>query len=117
MEEVQFDMAFMFRYSERPGTYAHRCLPDDVPDEVKARRLEEIIKLQNRISLHSNRQDVGKTFEVLAEGTSKKSVDMLFGRTSQNKVAVFPRENHLKGDYVQVMITGCTQTTLIGEAL
>jgi len=114
MQEVQFDMAFMFRYSDRPGTYAHLHLPDDVPDEVKARRLDEIIKLQNKISLHSNRDDVGKTFDVLAEGVSKKSKDMLFGRTSQNKVVVFPRDSWEKGDYVPVVITGCTQTTLIG---
>jgi tRNA-2-methylthio-N6-dimethylallyladenosine synthase len=115
MQEVKFDMAFMFKYSERPGTYAHRHLTDDVPEEVKSRRLEEIIRLQNRISLHSNKNDIGKSFEVLAEGISKKSDEMLFGRTSQNKVAVFPRGNVQKGDYVRVLITGCTQTTLIGE--
>ena len=114
MEEVRFDMAFMFRYSERPGTYAATHLPDDVPDEVKARRLEEIISLQNRISHQLNREDVGKRFEVLTEGVSKKSAEMLFGRTSQNKVVVFPRGHHQKGDLVQVTITGCTQTTLIG---
>jgi len=115
MQEVKFDMAFMFRYSERPGTYAHQHLPDDVPDTVKAERLDEIIRLQNRISLQSNKQDVGKCFEVLAEGVSKKSQEMLFGRSSQNKVVVFPRGEVQRGDYVQVRITGCTQTTLIGE--
>lgn len=116
MKTVRFDLAFMFRYSERPGTYAQRHLADDVPEEVKLRRLDEIIRLQNRISLENNRADTGKTFEVLVEGNSKKSKDMLFGRTSQNKVAVFPRENHQKGDLVRVTITGCTQTTLIGVA-
>jgi tRNA-2-methylthio-N6-dimethylallyladenosine synthase len=115
MQEVRFDMAFMFKYSERPGTYAHQHLPDDVPEEVKARRLDEIIKLQNKISLQSNKDDIGKTFEALAEGISKKSKEMLFGRTSQNKVVVFPRGNFKKGDFVRVKITGCTQTTLIGE--
>lgn len=116
MEQVHFDMAFMFKYSERPGTYAHKHLKDDVPEEVKLRRLNEIIKLQNRLSLKSNRNDVGKTFEVLVEGISKKSKEMVFGRTSQNKVAVFPDKGYLKGDYVQVKIKDCTQTTLIGEA-
>jgi tRNA-2-methylthio-N6-dimethylallyladenosine synthase len=117
MEEVRFDMAFMFKYSERPGTWAHQHLPDDVPEAVKAKRLDEIIKLQNKISHQSNREDIGKTFEVLTEGTSKKSKEMLFGRSSQNKVVVFPRGNFQKGDYVQVKITGCTQTTLIGDTI
>jgi tRNA-2-methylthio-N6-dimethylallyladenosine synthase len=115
MQQVKFDMAFMFKYSERPGTYAHQHLPDDVPEEVKARRLDEIIRLQNKISLQSNKNDIGKTFEVLVEGISKKSNEMLFGRTPQNKVVVFPRGGYQRGDYVGVTITGCTQTTLIGE--
>ncbi len=115
MELVHFDMAFMFKYSERPGTYAHKHIEDDVPEEVKLRRLNDVIKLQNRLSLQSNRYDVGKTFEVLVEGISKKSKEMVFGRTSQNKVAVFPDRGFLKGDYVQVKIKDCTQTTLIGE--
>jgi tRNA-2-methylthio-N6-dimethylallyladenosine synthase len=117
MQQVKFDMAFMFKYSERPGTYAHQHLRDDVPEEVKARRLDEIIKLQNKISLQSNKDDIGKTFEVLVEGISKKSNEMLFGRTSQNKVVVFPRGNYHKGEFVRVKITNCTQTTLIGETL
>lgn len=117
MEEVRFDMAFMFKYSERPGTYAHQHLPDDVPEAVKAKRLDEIIKLQNLISHQSNREDIGKVVEVLAEGTSKKSKEMLFGRSSQNKVVVFPRGGYQKGDYAQVRITGCTQTTLIGATI
>ena len=107
-------MAFMFKYSERPGTYAHRHLPDDMPEEEKAGRLEEIIGLQNRISHEKNREDVGKLFEVLVEGVSKKSDQMLFGRSSQNKVVVFPAENSRKGELVTVRVTGCTQTTLIG---
>lgn len=115
MEWAQFDSAFMFRYSERPGTYAAQHLPDDVPDEVKARRLQEIIDLQNRLSFESNQRDVGKQFEVLVEGYSKKSHADLMGRTSQNKAVVFPAGNHKKGDFVKVRITTATQATLIGE--
>ncbi|MCG6187931.1 tRNA (N6-isopentenyl adenosine(37)-C2)-methylthiotransferase MiaB [Maribellus maritimus] len=115
MEEVKFDMAFMFKYSERPGTYAHKHLEDDIPEEIKTRRLNEVIQLQNRMSMESNQNDIGKTMEVLVEGFSKKSDDMLFGRTSQNKVAVFPKYNFKKGDFVQVKIEKCTQTTLIGD--
>ncbi len=112
---VHFDMAFMFKYSERPGTYAHKHLPDDVPEDVKLHRLKEVIKHQNRLSLKSNRSDVGKSFEVLVEGISKKSKEMVFGRSSQNKVVVFPDKGFLKGDYAIVRIKDCTQTTLIGE--
>lgn len=114
MKEVEFDTAFMFKYSERPGTYAHKHLADDVPEEVKLQRLNEIIQLQNKISLQSNRSDIGKTFEVLVEGISKKSADMMYGRSSENKVVVFPGAARCKGEYVKVSITGCTQTTLIG---
>ncbi|QGY43393.1 tRNA (N6-isopentenyl adenosine(37)-C2)-methylthiotransferase MiaB [Maribellus comscasis] len=117
MEEVKFDMAFMFKYSERPGTYAHKHLTDDIPEEIKTRRLNDVIRLQNRMSMESNQNDIGKTVEVLVEGFSKKSDDMLFGRTSQNKVAVFPKYNFKKGDFVQVRIEKCTQTTLIGDIL
>ncbi len=115
MEEVKFDAAFMFRYSEREGTIAAKKYEDDVPEEVKARRLQEIIDLQHKHSLASNRADVGKTFEVLAEGFSKRSKGMLSGRNSQNKVVVFKAENIKPGDYVNVRITGCTAATLIGE--
>jgi len=115
MEWAGFDMAFMFKYSERPGTYAWKKMADDVPDEVKTRRLNEIIHLQSRLSLESNQKDIGKVFEVLAEGPSKKSKDMLSGRTSQNKVVVFPKKHFKKGDFVQTRIIRCTQTTLIGE--
>lgn len=116
MEWARFDLAFMFKYSERPGTYAHQHLADDVPEETKIKRLNEIIDLQNKISLKNNHDDIGKTFEVLVEGNSKKDKDELFGRNSQNKVVVFPKENYKKGDFVQVTITRCTQTTLIGTA-
>ena len=115
METVKFDMSFMFKYSERPGTYSAEHLKDDVPEETKIRRLNEIIRLQNKISLENNLNDRGKTFEVLVEGTSKKSDEMLAGRTSQNKVTVFPKEKYQKGDIVSVRITDATQTTLIGQ--
>jgi tRNA-2-methylthio-N6-dimethylallyladenosine synthase len=115
MEETGFDMAFMFKYSERPGTYAAKYLRDDVSDEVKTRRLNEIINLQNKISLENNRKEIGTTFDVLAEGFSKKSKEMLFGRTSQNKVVVFPKYGFKKGDLVKAKIFNCTRTTLIGD--
>jgi tRNA-2-methylthio-N6-dimethylallyladenosine synthase len=115
MEWARFDMAFMFKYSERPGTYAWKKMTDDVPEDVKTRRLNEIIHLQNRLSLESNRRDIGKTFEILAEGPSKKSNEMLSGRTSQNKMVVFPKKQIKKGDFVPIRIVRCTQTTLIGE--
>ena len=115
MEEVRFDAAFMFRYSERAGTIAAKKYKDDVPDEVKARRLQEIIDLQHKHSLASNRADVGKTCEVLVEGFSRRSKGMLSGRNSQNKVVVFRTENVKPGEYVNVRITGCTAATLIGE--
>ncbi len=115
MEQVKFDLAFMFKYSERPGTYAHKHLKDDVPEETKIRRLNEVIQLQNKLSLESNQSDIGKTFEVLVEGFSKKSDKMLFGRTSQNKGVVFPKYNFKKGDFVKIRIDKCTQTTLIGD--
>ncbi|MDD2381786.1 MAG: tRNA (N6-isopentenyl adenosine(37)-C2)-methylthiotransferase MiaB [Mariniphaga sp.] len=116
MSRVKFDMAFMFKYSERPGTYAASHLKDDIPEKIKLKRLDEIITLQNKISLENNLNDRGKTFEVLVEGLSKKSDKMLFGRTSQNKVVVFPGKSFQKGDLVNVRITDATQTTLIGES-
>lgn len=115
MREVGYDYAFMFKYSERPNTIAQKKFEDDVPKEVKSARLQEIIDLQQSLSLESNKRDVGKTFEVLAEGTSKKSEDQLMGRNSQNKVVVFPRGKHEKGDYVMVKVSSCTTATLIGE--
>ena len=117
MREVGYEFAYMFKYSERPGTFASKHLPDDVPDEVKTRRLSEIIALQNELSEASNRRDVGREFEVLVEGRSKRSDAQLSGRTSQNKVVVFDRGRHDVGDYVRVRITGCTPATLFGEEI
>lgn len=117
MEWVGYDFAYMFKYSERPGTFAARKYEDDIPDRVKGRRLNEIIGLQNRLSLMSKERDVGKTLEVLAEGVSKKSRDQLYGRSSQNKVVVFPRERFSPGDYVNVRIDRCTSATLIGKVV
>ncbi len=115
MREVGYDFAYMFKYSERPGTFAQRNMADDVPDEVKTRRLSEIIELQNSLSEQSNRRDVGKEFEILVECTSKRSDQQLSGRTSQNKMVVFDRGTHRAGDYVRVRITGCSSATLFGE--
>ena len=116
MNRVGYDYAFMFKYSERPGTIAQKKLDDDVPESMKSERLREIIDLQQQLSHASNKRDIGKTFEVLAEGFSKKSADFLMGRNSQNKVLVFPKGNYQKGDYVQVKVTDCTPATLIGTA-
>ncbi|MDD3209915.1 tRNA (N6-isopentenyl adenosine(37)-C2)-methylthiotransferase MiaB [Bacteroides graminisolvens] len=117
MEECGYDSAFMFKYSERPGTYASKKLVDDVPEEIKVARLNEIIALQNRLSLEANQRCVGKTYEVLVEGVSKRSREQLFGRTEQNKVVVFDRANHKIGDFVQVVITEASSATLKGEPL
>ncbi len=117
LKEVVFDSAFMFKYSERPGTFASKNLPDNVPEEVKIERLNEIIALQNQMSALSNQRDVGKVFEVLVEGRSKRSSEQLFGRTSQNKVVVFPKGNHKVGDFVLVKISSSTSATLIGEEI
>ncbi|MBR4380668.1 MAG: tRNA (N6-isopentenyl adenosine(37)-C2)-methylthiotransferase MiaB [Bacteroidaceae bacterium] len=115
MEECAYDAAFMFKYSEREGTYASKHLADDIPEEVKIRRLNEIIALQNRLSAEANARAVGKTYEVLVEGVSKRSRDQLFGRTEQNRVVVFDRGNNHIGDFVNVKITGSTSATLLGE--
>jgi len=114
MRECGYDSAFMFKYSERPGTYASKHMPDDVPEDVKLRRLNEMIALQNQLSAESYRKDVGKTFEVLVEGVSKRSKQQLFGRTGQNKVVVFDKGNHHIGDFVRVMITDSSSATLKG---
>ena len=113
MEEVGFDWAFMFQYSERPGTLAARNYPDDVPPEVKTRRLNEIIALQNRKGLESYRRDIGKRLTVLVEGPSKRNPDDLCGRASNNKMCVFPGGGHKVGDYVDVVVDACTSATLI----
>lgn len=115
MREVGFDSAFMFKYSERPGTYAAKKMEDNVPEEVKGRRLQEIIDLQLELSQKSNEQDVGKEFEVLVEGFSKRSREQLFGRTEQNKVVVFDKQKHRIGEFVKVKIIGFTAATLFGE--
>ena len=115
MREVGYDSAFMFKYSERPGTYAARHFEDDVPEEEKIRRLNEIIALQNELSLESNRRDVGKTFEVLVEGFSKRSREQMCGRSQQNKMIVFPKGDTKPGDFVKVRITEASSATLIGE--
>ncbi|MGW8315924.1 MAG: tRNA (N6-isopentenyl adenosine(37)-C2)-methylthiotransferase MiaB [Bacteroidales bacterium] len=114
MKWVGYDFAYMFKYSERPGTLAARKYEDDVPERVKGTRLNEIIQLQNRLSLESKEKEVGRTVEVLVEGISKKSPDELYGRTSQNKVVVFPRESYTPGQYVKVKIERCTSATLLG---
>ena len=117
MKEVGFDSAFMFKYSERPGTYAAKKLADDISEDIKIERLQQIINLQNELSLESNKHDVGKTFEVLVEGFSKRSKEQLFGRSSQNKVIIFDKGNHRIGEFVNVKVTGNTSATLFGEAL
>ena len=114
-KQVGYDYAFMFKYSMRPNTYAHKRLTDDVSEEEKTRRLEEIIALQGELSLTSYQKDLGKTFEVLIEGTSKRNKEQLFGRNSQNKVIVFDGNGHKPGEYVKVKVLKCTSATLIGE--
>ncbi|MGM9816722.1 MAG: tRNA (N6-isopentenyl adenosine(37)-C2)-methylthiotransferase MiaB [Lepagella sp.] len=115
MREAGFDSAFMFKYSERPGTLASRMMPDNVPEEVKIERLNRMIALQNELSLESNRRDIGKTFEVLVEGRSKRSAEEYFGRTTQNKVVVFARGNNRPGDFIKVRIVDASSATLRGE--
>ncbi len=115
--EAAFDYAYMFCYSERPGTIAARNYPDDVPQEVKTRRLNEIIELQNQLSLESNRRDVGKVFEVLVEGSSKRNPEELCGRTGSDKMCVFPGLGHKAGDYVRVKVGDCTSATLLGTII
>ena len=116
MEYVKYDFGFMFAYSERPGTMAARKLEDDVPEETKKRRLTEIVNLQQKHSHFRTQQTVGKVVEVLIEKESKKSTEHWSGRTTQNTVAVFPKEYYKVGDFVNVRINECTSATLIGEA-
>ena len=117
MREVGYDSAFMFKYSERPGTYASKHLPDDVAEEEKIRRLNELIALQTEMSAIQNKKDEGKEFDVLVEGFSKRSREQLCGRTEQNKMVVFPKAGHHIGETVRVRITGSTSATLLGEAI
>ena len=115
VKEVGFDAAFMFKYSERPGTYASKHLPDDVPEDVKIRRLNELIHLQTEMSAIANKKDEGKEFDVLVEGFSKRSREQLCGRNEQNKMVVFDKGNHHIGETVRVKITSSTSATLMGE--
>jgi tRNA-2-methylthio-N6-dimethylallyladenosine synthase len=119
MENSRYDFSYMFFYSERPGTLAEKRYQDDIPPEIKKRRLQEIVELQNRLSLESNKKDIGKTFKVLIEGDSKKNIEEWKGRNSQNKVVVFQKNNNniKKGDYVEVKVTDCTQATLLGKII
>lgn len=117
MRVVGFDLAYMFKYSERPGTKASKSLPDNIDEETKGRRLQELIDLQTGWSLESNRRDIGKTFEVLVEGISKKSTEEMFGRSSQNKVIVFPAKDLPIGSLVNVKVRDCTSATLLGEMM
>jgi len=115
MKQVSYDYAFMFKYSERPDTFAANKMPDDVPEEVKGRRLQEVIAIQQESSLQNNKKDIGKVFEVLVENVSKRSKEQMSGRTQQNKVMVFNRKDTKIGDYVQVKCVDCTAATLLGE--
>ena len=117
MRECGYDSSFMFKYSERPGTYASRHLPDDVPEDIKIRRLNELIALQNELSAESNQRCIGQEYEILVEGVSKRSKDQLFGRTEQNKVVVFDRGTHRPGEYVRVRITESSSATLKGKEI
>jgi tRNA-2-methylthio-N6-dimethylallyladenosine synthase len=119
MAYAKYDMSYMFFYSERPGTLAQRRYTDDIPEDVKKRRLQEIVELQNKLSHQSNKADLGKTFKVLIEGQSKKSDKDWMGRSSHNKVVVFPKGIHSykPGDYVRVKVNECTQATLLGEII
>ena len=116
MREAAYDSAFMFKYSERPGTYASKHLPDDVREEVKLRRLNEMIHLQTELSAEANRRDEGREFDVLVEGFSKRSREQLCGRTEQNKMVVFDKGRHHIGETVRVRVTGSTSATLLGTA-
>ncbi len=117
MEYAGYDFAYMFIYSERPGTLAARQYPDDIPNEIKSRRLQEIITLQLKLSMESNKKDLGKIHKVLAESISKRSKEHLSGRNDQNKVVIFPKENFMPGDYVNVLVDDCTSATLLGKAI
>ncbi len=117
MKEVGFDSAFMFKYSERPGTYAAKKMEDNVPEDIKSRRLQEIIDLQLKLSEESNSRDVGKEFVILVEGFSKRSREQYFGRTDQNKVVIFDKKNHKIGEFVKIRVNGYTPATLFGESI
>jgi tRNA-2-methylthio-N6-dimethylallyladenosine synthase len=115
MQAVRYEMAYMFAYNERPGTVAAKKHTDDIPEEIKKRRLQEVVDLHRIHSLERNKEDIGRTFEVLVEGTSARNEGDLYGRNTQNKVIVFPRGNFKPGDYVTLKVIDCTSGTLIGE--
>ena len=117
MRQVGFDSSFMFKYSERPGTLASKTMPDNIPEDVKIDRLNRMIALQNELSAESNRKDVGKVFEVLVEGVSKRSTQQMVGRTQQNKTCVFPRGNAKVGDFVKVIVRDSSSATLICDQI
>ena len=117
MEEVRFDYAYMFPYSERPATPAAKKYKDDVPEDVKLKRMQEVLALQRSHSMIGNKADIGKEFEVLVEGYSKRSKEQVFGRNTQNKAIIFTSDKHRPGDYAHVKVTSCTSGTLIGEVL
>ena len=117
MREVGYDSSFMFKYSERPGTYASKHLPDDISEEVKIRRLNELIALQNELSAMRNEECIGKEYDILIEGVSKRSREQLFGRTEQNKVVIIDRADHHIGDIVRVRVTESSSATLKGVAI
>ena len=117
MRQVGFDTAFMFKYSERPGTYASKHLPDDISEEIKIRRLNEIIALQQQLSLESNKKEIGNIVEVLVEGFAKRSQEQMFGRTSQYKTVVFPRQGRHIGEFVKVKIEEASSATLLGKVV
>jgi tRNA-2-methylthio-N6-dimethylallyladenosine synthase len=117
LKEVKYDFSYMFMYSERPKTLAERKYKDDVPEEIKKRRLQEVVALQQEHSAYHTNKAIGKTFKVLVEGVSKKNKEELFGRNTQNTVVVFPKGNIKKGQYVNVLVERCTVTTLIGKVV
>lgn len=117
MKWAGYDYSYMFKYSERPGTFAYKNLKDNIPEDVKSKRLDEMIALQRQLSLESNQRDIGKIFEILIEGVSKKSNEEMYGRSSQNKAFVLPRKNLKIGDFVMVKAVSCTSATLIGEII
>jgi tRNA-2-methylthio-N6-dimethylallyladenosine synthase len=117
MEWAEYDFAYMFKYSERPGTSAAKKFEDDISENIKSKRLQEVVDLQLKLSAENNKKDINKVHRVLVEGFSKKSKEFLSGRNTQNKVVVFPKENLNPGDYVNVLVTECTAATLIGKVI
>ena len=117
MKWAKYDYSYMFKYSERPGTFAYKNLKDNIPEDIKSKRLNEMIALQRQLSLESNQRDIGKIFEILIEGVSKKSDQEMYGRSSHNKAFVLPKNNLKVGDFVNVKAVSCTSATLIGQII